>query len=90
MLRRKKTTMSTITVETVTVAQLSDLRTAAGQAGDLMQVALCDRALGDYDSATEIREAGLLDSGDRVKLRGIDRARATEMCVDAINDAANR
>lgn len=39
---------------TITTDQIQSLRTEAGQAGDLDQVAICDRALdGDADAITE-------------------------------------
>lgn len=42
------------TVETLTTDQIRQLRTEAGQAGDLDQVALCDKALaGDREAREE-------------------------------------
>lgn len=42
--------MMATTIETVTKNQIQALRTEAGAAGDLKQVAICDRAL-DGDEA---------------------------------------
>lgn len=39
------------TTETLTTDQIRQLRTEAGQAGDLSQVALCDKALAGDEAA---------------------------------------
>ena len=72
----------------VTDEQIESLRTAAGQAGDLLQVAICNRALGE-DSRNVVVD---LDSDERAKLdrRWPDRAAARRECADVIADAAGR
>jgi len=47
-------TQTATTLETLADDQITTLRTEAGSAGDLAQVALCDRALtGDTEARTE-------------------------------------
>lgn len=63
------------TIETVTESQIRNLRTSAGQAGDLVQVEICDIALGHWsDQPPEDDERDVI-------------AKALAECVRVIVDA---
>lgn len=50
------TTRTTLTARTITDAQIEAYRTAAGQAGDLDAVRICDRALRRRGGRGEVAE----------------------------------
>lgn len=59
---------ATTTIETITTEQIETLRTEAGTAGDMEQVALCDAALAPQPDAPCIWDAGPSDDHDRGEL----------------------
>lgn len=69
------------TIETITDAQIRALGTAAAEAGDIEQAAICARAVGEPMDGFDIDDA----ETDRVLTMTQDDARAA--CVRAINHA---
>ena len=72
--------------------QISQLRDAAGEAGDHAQVLLCDLALGrvelDEDTTIEsLRIAKFLDADDKRRISEMDPADYRAACEDVIRDA---
>lgn len=63
------------TIETVTKGQIRRLRTEAAEAGDSLQVELCDTALGHFSDQPA-------EAGEAVAI-----AKALRACVAAIQDA---
>lgn len=64
------------TIETVTKSQIRSLRAEAAEAGDSLQVELCDLALGRWS------DQPAADAAERTAI-----AEALAACVDAIADA---
>lgn len=73
------------TIETVTTEQINNLRRAAGQAGDYLQVAICNVVLGE-ETDWEVWAPAVSAEG-RAKVERMTRDEALESCVDVINDA---
>lgn len=76
----------TYTATNISDADISSLRNAAGQAGDLVMVAICDRA--EQDDDLNVDDYAALDSGEWRKVRSMSRDEAMAAVVDATNDAA--
>lgn len=68
----------------ITTAQVASLRDAAGQAGDLVQVAICDVAL---DGAANEETFALLTAGQQARIAKLDMCSARAICADVIADA---
>lgn len=88
-------TNNTNLTETITTAQIRELRAEAIEAGDDVQVILCDIATGDEDPiatgvAWEERfGGGGFEGHQRVTIMGCTSAEvAREMCADAIRAAS--
>lgn len=64
-----------VTVDNVTDEQIADLARAAGQAGDNVQVEICERALGAGEGGSRCNDVEIRDAR-RVCAEVIDLARA--------------
>lgn len=88
------TNTTTVTGEMVSDSDIRDLRAAAGEASDLVQVHACSVALGDESPVTgpeayEERYGGSgMDATERARIMRIDSATtARRLCERAILDA---
>lgn len=70
-------------LDLVTDEQISQLRREAAEAGDLVQVAICDVALGIYDE-----QKVWVDKAAARRVRGMTADQAREICAKVIADAA--
>lgn len=77
------TTQTTTTAATITNQQIRALRTEAAEAGDLLQVAICDWALGEVD-ADDIAERDVLDPADRSRVLAMSVHEARVACARVI------
>lgn len=80
----------------ITEDQIRALRTEAAQAGDRVQVHICDVALGDEEPVTTVREFKERYGGrgygrrERAEIMNVtSREQAWDMCAQAIIDAQN-
>jgi hypothetical protein len=80
----------TTTIETLTDKQIRDLRTAAGQAGDLVQVAICYVALGEPDGYDPATIEGLSPRLMPTDPANMTQAEARAVCLDVILDDAKK
>jgi hypothetical protein len=80
----------TTTTKNLTDTQISKLRTAAGQAGDFVQVAICDLAIDG--GSLSVDDYTTIDPSDWRKrdLSHMTQQEAYLACADAIADAEAR
>lgn len=74
----------------ITTAQIKSLRSEAAQAGDRLQVAICEIALGnepDLDGLQGLGPSGLTVTGERVPVEALTQDQAIEACADVIAEA---
>jgi|GEM_PF-4099595 len=78
--------MKIITAKSITEAEISCLRDEAVQAGDSVQVAMCDLAIDG--GSLSVDDYTTIDIRDwkRHNLGSMTQAEAVQACVDAIND----
>lgn len=87
----------TTTIDNITDKQIESLMTAAGQAGDEVQVHLCQLALGEniwneLDTSEQARVNRVLNevASNQAQARPNTRMLAREACAWAIADAEGR
>lgn len=74
----------TTTARNVTEAQLSQLRSEAAEAGDFVQVAMCDLAL---DGSIDGDDYTTLSREETRRVTSMSQAEAVQACVEAICSA---
>jgi hypothetical protein len=75
---------TTLTAQTISFDQIRSLRTEAAEAGDFVQVAMCDLAL---NSTIDTDDYTTLDRGEVDRVRSMSREDAYTACASAINEA---